>query len=101
MPSQSEKSQLKELVLLIGFGGLAEIGVFEALLDDDDVLVMLTILETTRYLQPRTPIPKSIHWFETVLPVLDDNRFRTQLRMGKQAFCDLLVLLKGTVLMPL
>ena len=85
MPRTSTKSELKELILLIGFSDLFECcDGGEPLLEEEDTLSLLTVLEFTRYVESRALIPKSRHWLETVLPKLDDKRFRSQVRMNKQ-----------------
>src|SRR5262249_3703715 len=47
---------------------------------------MLAVIKKTRYLESRLPVPKSNHWVEEILPNLDDNRYRQQIRVSRSAF---------------
>ena len=47
---------------------------------------LLAVISTTRYLKHRLPVPKSRNWLEDVLPFLDDNRFRQQMRVSRTTF---------------
>ena len=68
MPRTSTKSELKELILLIGFSDLFECGDGgEPVLEEEDTLFLQTALEFARYVEGRALTPKSRHWLETVL----------------------------------
>ena len=43
-------------------------------------------IRTTRYLVPRTRVPKSTEWVLRVLPQLSDDRFRSYTRMHRRSF---------------
>jgi len=81
MSPHSPKTEFKTLVLLIGLNNVPGISICEELLDEEECLLLLTLLEVSRYMTPRLPVPKSIHWLNSVLPQLDDKRFRAQIRI--------------------
>ncbi|GAU99305.1 hypothetical protein RvY_10330 [Ramazzottius varieornatus] len=56
--------------------------------DDDEVdvpAVLLQFVTATRYLQ-RPEVPKSKHFVEYLLPALDDERFKEEVRMSRELF---------------
>lgn len=98
MPRKSDKQKLKELVELIGFSGLVATE-DNKFFRDEEYLTLLSSIEFYRYAVDRIPIPKSRHWLETVLSYEDYNeeRFRSNLRMDRQSFIDLLACVQGKV----
>ena len=53
---------------------------------DLDTTELLALVRGTRYLERRHPVPKSRHWLEEVLPNLDPERYRQQMRVSCEAF---------------
>ncbi|ODM88990.1 putative nuclease HARBI1, partial [Orchesella cincta] len=62
-------------------------------MDDEECMLLLTLLESQRYMMPRTVVPKSLHWWETAIPLFDDDMFRTQFRMSRDSCNHLLELI--------
>ncbi|GAU91336.1 hypothetical protein RvY_03608 [Ramazzottius varieornatus] len=50
---------------------------------------ILSLTSATRYLLPRTEVPNSKHFFHNVLPKLDNDRWRQEVRMSKESFRNL------------
>lgn len=90
MPKPSEKRELEKLVLYCAADDDL------ALEDDEDTLLILTLLQSQRYTIPRSTVPKSFEWWETVCSSFSDDLFRTQLRMNQAAFQHLVSLISGT-----
>jgi len=97
MPMKSDRQSLIEFSLLIGGAGLL-LPDFKIDDDDEELYFWMLALETSRYLEPRSRVPKSSYWLHYVLanPKFDEKRFRAQLRMDKQSFVDVVEMLKGT-----
>lgn len=58
-------------------------------LDDDIELfpfISSITVDASRYVSPRIFVPKSLHFFNDVLPKLDDERFRNEMRVSRRAF---------------
>jgi len=51
-------------------------------------------IETLRYPIPRVPVPKSVSWMLTVLPELDDFRFKQHMRVTRVEFARLLSIIQ-------
>lgn len=90
----SRLTKREELLEFLSLCGLNEVffGSDGAL---QDIFGYMSLVTTYRYLEERKPVPKSVHWLETVLPNLDDRRFRGFIRMDKQTFADLLPIIEG------
>jgi hypothetical protein len=61
----------------------------------DDFLQDFLIVKSMRTTVPRSIVPKSDAWYQSVLPELDDHRFKQFLRMRRQDFAFLLTLIEG------
>ncbi|GAU99164.1 hypothetical protein RvY_10202 [Ramazzottius varieornatus] len=54
---------------------------------------ILSLISATRYLLPRTEVPKSKNFFYNVLPKLENDRWRQEVRMSKESLRNLLRLI--------
>jgi len=62
----------------------------EAIKAFDNALSDLSTLSASRYLKVRQPVPKSDHWYTTILPEYDEIRFKQFERVGRIDFCRIL-----------
>jgi hypothetical protein len=94
MPSKSNKQEIKELCLVLWGSADLFLGSED---DEEDIATFMWLLELCRYSMERSTIPKSSAWISTVLcsEDFDDKRFRSQLRMERQAFVNVLSLIRG------
>ncbi len=51
-----------------------------------DDLITYELVNSQRYLSERDTVPKSQHWISHVLPLLNENRFRNELRTTRVGF---------------
>lgn len=65
------------------------------LINEETPEELLAFIYTKRYLEPRTPVPKSHEWCESVLPKYDDTRFRQIMRISRHAFAFILQSIKS------
>lgn len=63
--------------------------------DDETSPAFLLLVCGTRYLAPRSGIPKSQHFLKDILPFLDGKRFRHELRVSKRVFASILREIEG------
>lgn len=96
MPRLSQKEDLKQLFLLFGLQNVFE---NSAILSDEEVLQLLTLLSVSRYSTSKIWKPVSYHrrWWEEAIhePDFDDGIFKCHFRMGKASFWELVEILKG------
>ena len=57
--------------------------------DDISAENLLMLVSSQRYLGPRLRVPKDHGFLHTVLLNLDEDRWRQEIRMSKEAFCHL------------
>lgn len=55
--------------------------------------VALVLLQSSRYLNKRVLVPKSLEWVTTVLPSYSDDRFRQEVRVSRRMFALILALI--------
>jgi DDE superfamily endonuclease len=101
MPRTSIRAKL--IQLLQGFAILEEIFPADDTEENDDIFDLLEdeyarrfdftspasviqLISSRRYLNVRAPVPKSRHWVNNVLNELDDERFKTETRVSRNAF---------------
>lgn len=58
--------------------------------EEDALGELYAVVSSQRYLKPRMLVPKCSRWLIEVLPELDDNRFRTFVRVNRGGFRDIL-----------
>ena len=58
----------------------------DAFYDNISAQNLLLLVSSQRYLSPRNSVPKSKEFLQVVLPVLDESRWRQEIRMSKEAF---------------
>jgi len=61
----------------------------------DDLASDLISVISCRYLQINDPVPKSLGWLTTVLPCLDEKRFKIMLRITRPQFSMILQLIES------
>jgi len=58
--------------------------------EDDDLfaspLFLLSYFESVRYINRKSSVPKSRQYMESVLPELDDDKFKSEMRVSRDAF---------------
>jgi len=97
MPSTTEKEELRQLILLLLADVMCKTKIlgYSSVLDEDELLHLLMMIESSRYLNERIKIPKSVEWVQSVLPKLDDRRFRSKMRMDRRTFAKIYSYLRG------
>ena len=60
-------------------------------------VVIVMYLQNIRYLKPRKAVPKSIDFYQHILPNLPDNRFIQFFRMSREGFLHVLCMIEGNI----
>lgn len=98
MPKQSNRAELQQLLLYFGIDG--HLSEDDALLSHEEILAFLVLLETQRFAIQKTFVPKTSQWWQLAFNNLDydDTLFKSQFRMGRDAFHFVLQQLAGNVI---
>jgi hypothetical protein len=61
----------------------------------DEAFEQLLVVQAMRTTVPRVMVPKSCQWYSTILPSLDDYRFKVHMRVSRHDFGRILAMIES------